>query len=263
MLALSIDAADVGPEQFVSMVEKDLATERLTSAAIEAATEASYAEKLAAVARSLASGLSAEGRPDVDREILVIEALRDMEPVHVWLLDRLVQWQPLTGSLLNGSSGPHGEAIALGPAFTPTSETRRTPWTRSELAAGFNRHQNHAVFEPALGALLRHGLVVEDATEPLQALSSSSRFPHRDSDLQVHVEPSAFGLDVHALLLSSEAIQEVELGHLDVDGAARGARFLPGWAQLTPHAAALGMSVADAQALEAVNDAPGPRGGTR
>jgi hypothetical protein len=58
-----------------------------------------------------------------------------MEPVHVWLLDRLVQWEPPLGEILDSSQGRFGEAASVG---THASEewgagVPRKPWTPAEL----------------------------------------------------------------------------------------------------------------------------------
>ncbi len=258
MLELSIEAAEVSFEDFIASVERDLGTERLTSAAIEASAETSFEPKLRSIADSLAEGLTAEGRSSVDLELLVIDALRALEPVHVWLLDRLVQWEPSIGGVLNGSTGPFGEAASVGihAADAWDSAVPRKPWTIATLRSNFTRHQPPALFDAVLGTLIRHGIAVEvDRTEDLlQAIRTevTGKARVQAQDLGSVVRVSEFGVDIHTRLLRAGAVEETQPGELDLDASLRGHRGLRYSAKISKYADALKIPLADALALEAL-----------
>lgn len=244
MMRLAITAAEVPAEEFLRRIERDLGSERLTSAALEAAVETSYATKLTAIARSLATGLTADGRPEVDEQLLIIDALREMEPAHVWLLDRVVRWEPLTGSIISGASPPYGEAISIAIGNKPSRRrwTSHKPWPLGELRAGYARHKTPASFDPVLGALVRRGILSVGDRVPDSSASGGA------AD-QV-VEVTGFGLQVHALLLDSEALEPLDEGELDITASAAWAtRGFPGWAKLETYAKVLGMSDEEARRM--------------
>lgn len=263
MVRLSVAAAEVSVDEFVGRVERDLATERLTSAAIEAAAESSYSARLQAIADALAAGLSAEGRPEVDHQLLTIEALRDMEPVHVWMLDKIIQWEPLKNGILNSSKGPHGESASVGLRASTAwgATTPRTPWTREHLEANFARHQPAALFDAAYGTLNRHGLIAQEGVgRALRALTDRvERSDHRSQtldDIDLAVAETAFGREVHTTLLKANAIEEVEVGELDLDSDLRGFRSLRPSAKLEKYARELRMPLSDARAFDKSRGAP-------
>lgn len=214
-MALAVEAAEVPVEDFVASARRDAASRRLTSAAIEAAADTSYVEKLGAIADSLARGLTADGRPDVDQELLVIDALGEMEPSHVWLLDRVARWAPLTGSIIAGEQPPHGEAISVVPEdqTDPLRHVDRARWARGELSAGFARHKRAAIFEPVLQSFLRLGVLV---IEP-SALNDDRR-----EDVGTPILTTEFGLDVHSRLLSSGAVDDAGWGTSTLGFSAHG-----------------------------------------
>jgi len=83
----------------------------------------------------------------IDRELLMVGALADMEPVHAWALDRLVRWR-----LWNGA--PHLEP----------SSWRTSPWRTSHFTEHVTEHAGESLVAPALGTLERHGLAVRQST---------------------------------------------------------------------------------------------------
>jgi hypothetical protein len=255
MLRLSVEASELGADEFVASVERDLATERLTSAAIEAAAESSCAERLQAIARSLAAGLTAQGRSEVDHQLLTIEALRDLEPVHVWLLDRVVQWEPLTGGILDGTTDPYGESASVGVDGPKPGSGLRTAWTRPLLDLNFARHHPAALFDATYGTLFRHGLIAEEGVaRVLQALAERFENDRRISrlpDLNVTVSETLFGRELHRALVDAQAIYEVDPGELDIDPERRGFRNLRLSAKLEKYSEHLRIRKSDARAYDA------------
>lgn len=255
MLRLSIEAAEVSVDEFVASVERDLATERLTSAAIEAAAESSYTERLQAIARSLAAGLSARGRSDVDHQLLTIEALRDLEPVHVWLLDKVVQWEPLTGGILDGTTDPYGESASTGVDGPKPGSGLRTAWTRPLLELNFARRHPAALFDATYGTLTRHGLISEEGVaRVLQVLAErleDDRRTRRLPDLNVTVAETLFGRELHRALIDAQAVDVVDPGELDLDPERRGFRTLRPSAKLEKYAEQLRIRKSDARAYDA------------
>lgn len=137
------EAAEVkgsSPQVLLDEMMQKPETAQLLADALHAAADTLDAQKVSALARSLANGSLMDGTR-VDSERLMIRALADLQPGHIQLLQ-----------LLKRSFG------------------RRTPWTSERLmnvfTIGSDGEQvpvlNANVFE-LMPVLLRHGLAEEDA----------------------------------------------------------------------------------------------------
>lgn len=246
MMRFAIAWSGLSGDEFVRRVELDLASERLTSAAIEASVDASSSEKLSAIARSLTAGLITDGRPGVDEQLLTIGALHEMESSHAWLLDRVVRWEPLPNSIIKGAVPPYGEAISI--ATSNISSRRRwttSPhWTIEELRAGYTRHKTATSFDPVFGALVRRGILnVRDH------FAASARSNEASDHV---VRATGFGRRMHSLLVESQALDHLDEGELDIASADAWAyRGIPGWAKLEKYASVLGLSDSEAHHMAA------------
>lgn len=137
------EAAEVkgsSPQVLLDEMMQGLETAQLLADALHAAADTFNAQRVSAMARSLANGAFADGTR-VDSERLMIRALADLEPAHIQLLQ-----------LLKRSLG------------------QRAPWTSQRLMDVFTIGSDGEEF-PVLSVnvaelmpvLLRHGLAEEDA----------------------------------------------------------------------------------------------------
>lgn len=131
--------ADNLDEDPIVMVEQALASEqgsRLLQEALQVAASTLQRQKIDALARALAIGL--DDGTKVDEESLVIRALADLEPVHVFVMDKLDE------------RGRHGlTASAIRSAMAPD------PFEDPNFRTSFD------VTAALLAVLQRHGLVAE------------------------------------------------------------------------------------------------------
>lgn len=116
----------------------------LAGAAIEAGTRTVNPEKIRALGRALAAGVTDDAL--VDPELLAVAALADMEAPHVKVLRHIAE------------EFPH-RTVTRDELKELVAQRRQPEWSRRDLTSALP--EVALVIEPVVGTLIRHGLVEE------------------------------------------------------------------------------------------------------
>src|SRR4051812_27262783 len=137
-------AAGLGIEvdQALNMLSQDERRAEMLGQALEAAARTTSESKIDMLARVLQVAASAGDTATVDRETLVLLALRDMEAPHIQVLERMSRsrW---------GQEAPRDNGVVVAAA-----------WTARALAQEMPTHAE--VIEPVLGVLASHRAIAAE-----------------------------------------------------------------------------------------------------
>lgn len=212
------------PDQLADMIGKSERTRFLAATAMDGAVRTAWPTRVVAIGRALAAGLLATDDTAVDVEQMALEAMADMDAMHVSLLELLVCWVPPshTGSReASKYEGPPAHPAEVPPGWAPGGRT----WSTAQMCAV--RPQLCPVVTSLIGTLERHGLVaendntiralenfsgarVEDALERNQRAGGLSRFDLMQIAAVPMWSPTALGERVLGYYRLAAADQDAE-----------------------------------------------------
>lgn len=151
-LAAACEALDCEPEELGMRIMASERTRLQAGIAISAATRTVWPAKVRVLGRALAYGLLAEDDATIDTEMLILAAMAEIEAPDLALLELLACRVPpqVVGEaeIAEPRLNAHGKSISL------------DGWTAAE--AGRYRPHLKPVLPTLLGALQRHGLIMQD-----------------------------------------------------------------------------------------------------
>jgi hypothetical protein len=94
MLETAADTAGLTPEQLAERAGESEETRFLTERAVQAAGDTIWPAGVRAIGRAYAAGLLAKEKPVLDVRLRVLGIMKDLDELHVRLLDLLVRYEP-------------------------------------------------------------------------------------------------------------------------------------------------------------------------
>ena len=168
MLETAAETAGLSQEQLADRAGETEETRFLTDKAIQAAADTIWPEGVRAIGRAYAAGLLAKDKPVLDIRLRVLGIMKDLDELHVRLLELLVRYEP---DIKNNSMLPSRSAFP--PTWTRIWEEIARIIPRSgRSAAGSGRPMIAArpeiepVLPSLLGELRERGLAQENDTAP-------------------------------------------------------------------------------------------------
>ena len=170
MMKTAAETAALPPEQFAERAGESEQTRLLTENAIQAAADTIWPDGVRAIGRALAAGLLAKDKPVMDIRQRVLGIMKDLDELHVNLLELLVRYEPEArhdGLQAIPHRIPSYVNTYLGgdrpdnPKFW--SAGRRT-WTARQVCEV--RAELQPVLTSLLGELRERGLAQENDTAP-------------------------------------------------------------------------------------------------
>jgi hypothetical protein len=150
--------AGVPIEKMEERIKASEQTKLLTGLALSAAARTVWEDKVRTLGRSLASGLLAEDNATIDTEQMIIAAIADIEGPQLAMLELLVARRPSSRLL-----GPLDLPAASHAYFSDGRwDVASREWSGQEIADA--RPNLAPISLSLLGALQRHGLVVQNDT---------------------------------------------------------------------------------------------------
>jgi hypothetical protein len=170
MMETAAETSGLSSEEFAERAAESEQTRFLTQKAIEAAGDTIWPAGVRAIGRALAAGLLAKNKPAMDVRQRVLGVMKDLDELHVSLLELLVKYEPdvrRAGLVAVPHSIPSYVNTFLGgdrpdnPKFWLAG--RRT-WTTKEICVV--KPHLEPVLSSVLGELRESGLAQENDTAP-------------------------------------------------------------------------------------------------
>lgn len=188
-LGALLDGEDLTVDELTSRVESDDQASEFFEDVLEVAARTRYAPKLRYLARCLSNALKTKDGAIPDMTWLRMAAVRDLEAIHIRLLDviRVAQHEP---------RGPVPESVALDPDSTPVEEYLIT---RQSAASGLVLDET--TLQTVMALLIRHGLVAHDTHVEVQmeidlSVGDNSAFAEPDTDVVSTYKVTALGIEI-------------------------------------------------------------------
>jgi hypothetical protein len=170
MMETAAETAGLPPEQFAERAGESEQTRFLTEKAIQAAADTIWPDGVRAIGRALAAGLLAKDKPVMDIRQRVLGVMKDLDELHVSLLQLLVRYEPEArhdGLLAIPHRIPSYVNTFLGgdrPDNPKVWSVGRRTWTTRQICV--LRPQFQPVLTSLLGELRESGLAQENDTAP-------------------------------------------------------------------------------------------------
>jgi hypothetical protein len=170
MMQTAAETVGLPPEKFAERAGESEQTRLLTEKAIQSAADTIWPEGVRAIGRALAAGLLAKDKPVMDIRQRVLGVMKDLDELHVSLLELLVRYEPEArhdGLLAIPHRIPSYVNTFLGgdrPDNPKVWSAGRRTWTTWQICAV--RPQLQPVLTSLLGELRESGLVQENDTAP-------------------------------------------------------------------------------------------------
>jgi hypothetical protein len=170
MMETAVKTAGLPPEQFAERAGESEQTRFLTEKAIQAAADTIWPDGVRAIGRALAAGLLAKDKPEMDIRQRVLGVMKDLDELHVSLLELLVRYEPEArhdGLLAIPHRFPSYVNTFLGgdrPDNPKVWSAGRRTWTTRQICVV--RPQLQPVLTSLLGELRESGLAQGNDTAP-------------------------------------------------------------------------------------------------
>lgn len=180
MFETAAETAGLSHEEMAERASESEQTRFLTEKAIQAAGDTIWPEAVRAIGRAYAAGLLAKDKPMMDIRQRVLGIMKDLDELHVRLLELLVRYEPEAGHdglvAIPQRFPSHGNIFMGGdrPDNPKVWAIGRRKWTTHAICA--TRSDLEPVLPSLLGELQQSGLAQENDTAPEAIKRLSSDF---------------------------------------------------------------------------------------